>query len=82
MEQVLNDIKKEVNEYLETLFPEKKLLISTILGESMRYALLGGGKRVRATLCVLIGRIFQGKDRRSIPHCSSFRNDPCLLISA
>ncbi|HON45245.1 MAG TPA: polyprenyl synthetase family protein, partial [Planctomycetota bacterium] len=67
MEQVLNDIKKEVNEYLETLFPEKETAYPFILGESMRYALLGGGKRVRATLCVLIGRIFQGKDEDLFP---------------
>lgn len=68
MEKILHDIKQEVENYLETLFPEDlNAHYPSIIGESMRYALLGGGKRIRATLCVLVGRIFNGKNEDLFP---------------
>ena len=40
MEKILHDIKQEVENYLETLFPEDlNAHYPSIIGESMRYAL-------------------------------------------
>ncbi|MBQ8747751.1 MAG: polyprenyl synthetase family protein [Clostridia bacterium] len=43
----------------------------TVLAESMRYAVLGGGKRIRAFLAIEFCRLFGGKPEAALPYASA-----------
>ena len=43
----------------------------TVLAESMRYAVLGGGKRIRAFLAIEFCRLFGGKPEAALPFASA-----------
>lgn len=65
----LNDTKKEVEQYLESLFPEN--FTPHLLGEAMRYSMLGGGKRIRAILAITGCRILGGEDANVFPYAAA-----------
>jgi geranylgeranyl diphosphate synthase type II len=56
------NLRAEINAHLENLMPEENRH-PVNLHAAMRYSLLGGGKRVRALLCLLVSEAAQGHGR-------------------
>ncbi len=69
IEKYLKETKKEIEEYMSSFFPPD--MVPHPLGEAMRYALLNGGKRVRAILAITIGRGLQGQDSNILPFAAA-----------
>ena len=65
VKQFLENGKKEIEAYLETLFLSP--IVPPLLGEAMKYSIMNGGKRVRAILTISAGRMFQGRDENLFP---------------
>ncbi len=77
----LQELKKETDDYLKLILSQE--ITPKLLGEAMRYAMFGGGKRIRAILAITICRILKGKDENIFPfagaiefiHCYSLIHD-------
>lgn len=67
----LRDWKKKIDEELEKYLPGENIYPG-ILSRSMRYTVLGGGKRIRPILIISSYRVSGGEDTRSImPVCAA-----------
>lgn len=69
IENYLKQTKQEIEKYLDPFFPEHGS--PQPLKEAMRYALLNGGKRVRAILTITIGRGLGGQDGNILPYAGA-----------
>ncbi|MEQ8764339.1 MAG: polyprenyl synthetase family protein [Planctomycetota bacterium] len=62
----LAERRQEVERYLETCLPVDERTPASLL-EGMRYTLLGGGKRLRPTLCLIAGVAVGGTAEEALP---------------
>ncbi len=69
IELYLKAIKQEIEQYLDKHFPENRP--PKPLGDAMRYALLNGGKRLRAILTITIARGLNGLDEHIFPYAAA-----------
>ena len=61
----LLEMRQEVETYLATILPIADAPIP--LSNALHYALLGGGKRIRAILAISVGRALKGKKQNIFP---------------
>ncbi|NUM34350.1 MAG: polyprenyl synthetase family protein [Candidatus Brocadiae bacterium] len=79
--EYLEKLKEETDNYLKEILSHE--ITPILLGEAVRYAMFGGGKRIRAILAITICRLLQGKDENIFPfagaieciHCYSLVHD-------
>lgn len=64
--EIINNAKSAVEAELSKLYPEKSGNAS-LLYEAMKYSLLSGGKRVRASLCLETCKMLGGKLEAALP---------------
>lgn len=90
-EQFVNrqkEYQQEIERELERALPSLSEQPYGVMGEAMRYAVLGGGKRLRGMLCLEFSRIFSNCWRSALPmaaavelvHAYSLVHDdlPCM----
>lgn len=81
--EILEKFREEVNGYLERSLASTNNSLPPLLQEAMQYGVMGGGKRLRAVLTILVSRTLGGKDGNAFPvaaaiemiHCYSLIHD-------
>jgi len=70
VKSMLSENAEITEKYIESIF-EKGLCGNNNLTESSKYSILGGGKRIRASLVLEFCRLFGGDDKASLPFAAA-----------
>lgn len=69
--EAISASRKEVEEALEKIYPDEENGVAGKLYGAVRYSLLSGGKRIRATLCLESCRLLGGNTSAAVPYAAA-----------